>query len=71
MSNLFITSGIQTGKMLSFAGTILQMLGRTTALCALKSSAKKRRVDAVFGIVSAVVSRTVLFQLVYNLDYFY
>ena len=34
-------------------------------------SAKKRRVDAVSGIVSAVVSRTVLFQLVYYLDCFY
>ena len=34
-------------------------------------STKKRRVDTVSGIVSAVVSRTVLFQLVYYLDYFY
>ena len=39
--------------------------------CALCLEAKKRRVDTVSRIVSAVVSRIVFFQLVYYLDYFY
>ena len=34
-------------------------------------SAKKRRMDTVSGIASAEVSRTVFFQLVHYLDYFY
>ena len=34
-------------------------------------SAKKRSLDTVSGIVSAVVSQTVFLQLVYYLDYFY
>ena len=39
--------------------------------CALCLEAKKRRVDTVSGIMSAVVSRKMFFQLVYYLDYFY
>ena len=35
-SNLAIPNGIQTRKMVSFAGTKLQMLMTTTVLCALK-----------------------------------
>ena len=61
MSNLSIPNGIQTGKMLPFAGTELEIMMTTTVLCALVS-VKKIRVDIVSGIVSAKVSQTVFFQ---------
>ena len=52
MSNLSIPNGIQSGRMLSFAGTKLQMLKTTSALCL--EEYQQRRVDTVSGTVSAV-----------------
>ena len=43
MSNLSIPNGIQTGRILSFAGTKLQMLTTTTVFCALKSISKEKK----------------------------
>ena len=68
MSNLFILNGIQTRKMLSFAGTELKILITTTVLCALKSSKGKKSGYSVrdcvsSGITNNVFSISLLFKL--------
>ena len=69
MSELSIPNGIQTRKMLSFAGTELQMLMTTTVLCALKTISKEKKSgysvrDCVSsGITNSVFSISLLFRL--------
>ena len=71
MSNLSIPNGIQTGRMLSFAGTKLQMLMTTTVLCALKSISKEKLSEySVRDCVSSGTTNSafsiLLFLLVYR-----
>ena len=68
MSNLSIPNGIQTGRILSFAGTKLQMLMTTTVLCALKSISKEKKSGysvrncVSSGITNSAFSVSFLFQ---------
>ena len=69
MSKLSIPNGIQTVRMLPFAGTKLQMLMTTTVLCALKSISKEKKSgysvrDCVSsGITNSAFSISLLFRL--------
>ena len=65
----FYTQWFQTGRMLSFAGTKLQMLMTTIVLCALKSISKEKKNgysirDCVSsGITNSAFSISLLFRL--------
>ena len=67
MRSLSIPNGIQTGRMLSIAGTKLQMLMTTTVFCALKSISKEKKSgysvrDCVSsGITNSAFSISLLF----------
>ena len=69
MRSHFIPNGMQTGKMLSFAGTKSQMLMTTTVLFVLKSISKEKKGgysvrDCVSsGITNSVFSISLLFRL--------
>ena len=69
MSNLSIPNGIHRGRMLSFAGTKLQMLMTTTVLCSLKSISKEKNSgysvrDCVSsGTTNSAFSISLLFRL--------
>ena len=69
MGNLLTPNGIQTGKMLSIAGTRSHMLMTTTVLSALKSVSKEKKSgysvgDCVSGgITNNVFSISLLFKL--------
>ena len=71
MRNPFTPNGVQTGKMLHLRARNRRCWWQPLCFVPWRVSAKKRRMDTVSGIASAEISRTVFFQLVHCLYYFY